>query len=84
MVDCAFGQDGLTVTLRRSKTDRDGAGTMVSVRAVDDHSLEETNSREGVVTCKTLISLSADGKTLTITSSSIEGGEPSVGVFEKR
>ena len=60
------------------------AGTMVAVRAVDDHTLEETNSREGVVTGKTLISLSADGKTLTITSSSSGGGEPSVGVFEKR
>jgi integrase len=24
--DCAFGKDGLTVTLRRSKTDQDGAG----------------------------------------------------------
>jgi hypothetical protein len=57
---------------------------MVAVRAVNDHTLEETNSREGVVTGKTLISLSADGKTLTITSSSSGGGEPSVGVFEKR
>jgi site-specific recombinase XerD len=29
--DCAFGSDGLTVTLRRSKTDQDGAGRKVGI-----------------------------------------------------
>jgi site-specific recombinase XerD len=29
--DCAFGQDGLTVTLRRSKTDQDGQGRKVGL-----------------------------------------------------
>jgi len=29
--DCAFGRDGLTVTLRRSKTDQDGAGRKVGI-----------------------------------------------------
>lgn len=29
--DCAFGKDGLTVTLRRSKTDQDGAGRKVGI-----------------------------------------------------
>lgn len=29
--DCAFGKDGLTVTLRRSKTDQDGQGRKVGV-----------------------------------------------------
>ena len=29
--DCAFGKDGLTVTLRRSKTDQDGAGRNVGI-----------------------------------------------------
>src|SRR3984885_2989591 len=29
--DCAFGKDGLTVTLRRSKTDQDGAGRKIGV-----------------------------------------------------
>jgi site-specific recombinase XerD len=29
--DCAFGRDGLTVTLRRSKTDQDGAGRKIGI-----------------------------------------------------
>jgi site-specific recombinase XerD len=29
--DCAFGKDGLTVTLRRSKTDQEGAGRRVGI-----------------------------------------------------
>ena len=29
--DCAFSKDGLTVTLRRSKTDQDGAGRKVGI-----------------------------------------------------
>jgi site-specific recombinase XerD len=29
--DCVFGKDGLTITLRRSKTDQDGAGRKVGI-----------------------------------------------------
>jgi len=29
--DCVFGKDGLTITLRRSKTDQDGAGRKIGV-----------------------------------------------------
>jgi integrase len=29
--DCAFGNDGLTVTLRKSKTDQDGAGRKIGI-----------------------------------------------------
>jgi len=29
--DCIFGRDGLTVTLRRSKTDQDGAGRKIGI-----------------------------------------------------
>jgi site-specific recombinase XerD len=29
--DCTFGRDGLTVTLRRSKTDQDGAGRRIGI-----------------------------------------------------
>jgi integrase len=29
--DCAFGKDGLTVTLRRSKTDQDGSGRKIGI-----------------------------------------------------
>jgi site-specific recombinase XerD len=31
IADCAFGKDGLTVTLRRSKTDQDGAGRKIGI-----------------------------------------------------
>jgi len=31
IADCAFGKDGLVVTLRRSKTDQDGAGRKVGI-----------------------------------------------------
>jgi site-specific recombinase XerD len=31
IADCAFGKDGLTVTLRRSKVDQDGAGRKVGI-----------------------------------------------------
>ena len=29
--DCSFGKDGLTITLRRSKTDQDGAGRKIGI-----------------------------------------------------
>jgi site-specific recombinase XerC len=29
--DCAFGKDGLTVTLRRSKTDQQGVGRKIGI-----------------------------------------------------
>ena len=29
--DCAFGKDGLTVTLRKSKTDQNGAGRKIGI-----------------------------------------------------
>ena len=29
MEDCEFGKDGLTITLRRSKTDQDGVGRKI-------------------------------------------------------
>jgi integrase len=31
VVDCAFSKDGLTITLRRSKTDQDGAGRRIGI-----------------------------------------------------
>jgi integrase len=31
VADCSFGRDGLTVTLRRSKTDQEGAGRKVGI-----------------------------------------------------
>jgi len=60
------------------------AGTMFAFRPVDDHTVEESDSREGVATGKATYSVSADGKTLTITSTPAGASEPSVSVFEKR
>jgi len=31
LADCAFGRDGLTVTLRRSKTDQEGQGRKIGL-----------------------------------------------------
>jgi integrase len=31
VADCAFGKDGLTITLRRSKTDQQGAGRKIGI-----------------------------------------------------
>ena len=31
LADCVFGKDGLTITLRRSKTDQDGAGRKIGI-----------------------------------------------------
>jgi integrase len=31
IADCVFGKDGLTITLRRSKTDQDGAGRKIGI-----------------------------------------------------
>src|ERR1700730_11026229 len=31
VADCSFGKDGLTVTLRRSKTDQDGQGRKIGI-----------------------------------------------------
>jgi len=62
------------------------SGTMMAFRAIDDHTLESTSSREGVTTGKTTLSVSNDGKTLTSTSASIVPNgnrEPTVSVYEK-
>lgn len=63
------------------------SGTMIAFRAIDDHMLESTSSRQGVVTGKATLSVSNDGKTMTSTTRSIgpEGNrEPSVRVYGKR
>jgi hypothetical protein len=63
------------------------AGTMVAARALDDHTIEESDSRSGTPTGMSTMALSADGKTLTVTSVAMrpEGkGEPTVAVYRKR
>lgn len=61
--------------------------SMVAARQTDPSTLEFTNSREGVETGKTVRTLSADGKTMTVTSTelgSAAGKEPFVQVYVKQ
>jgi hypothetical protein len=62
-------------------------GTMTAARQVDDHTIEFTQSRDGVVSGKNVRTVSADGKTLTVTTTTVgpnAGGEPSVSVFVRQ
>ncbi len=62
-------------------------GTMTAARQVDGSTIEFTNSREGVETGKTIRAISADGKTMTVTSTelgAITSKEPFVQVFVKQ
>jgi hypothetical protein len=58
---------------------------IISAKEVDDHTIETTYSREGTVTWKTILKVSPDGKTLTmsITTARPTSGATSVRVFEK-
>jgi hypothetical protein len=63
------------------------AGTMIAARAIDDHTIEESDSGNGTPTGKTTMALSADGTTLTATSVRITPkGEaaPAISVYRKR
>jgi len=63
------------------------AGSMVAARAVDDHTIEESDDRSGTPTGKTTMALSAGGKTLTVTSVAIRPdgkSEPTITVYQKR
>ena len=62
-------------------------GTMRAAKAIDAYTIEFTQSREGVVTGKTVSAVSRDGKTMTVTFTP-EGPnastEPSVDVFRRK
>jgi len=63
------------------------SGTMVALKLIDSQTIEVAGSREGVLTYKQTIAISADGKTLTATAVSLapnDSREPSVTVFEKQ
>jgi hypothetical protein len=63
------------------------AGTMTAAKRVDDRTLEFTQSREGVVSGKSVRQVSADGKTLTDTNTTVgpnASAEPSVIVYVKQ
>jgi len=59
---------------------------MISAKQLDDSTIETTHSRDGTVVGKTILKVSADGKTLYQTTTSIGSNtkqEPSVRVFQK-
>lgn len=62
------------------------SGTMVAFKVIDDNTLESTSTRAGVVTGRTTLKISNDGKTLTATTTEVDPNgsrEPSVSVFDK-
>lgn len=62
-------------------------GTTAAGKVVNDRTIELTNGRDGTVSGKTTWALSADGKTLTSTSTNVTPGassEPSVSVFVRQ
>ena len=68
-----------------------GAGTipgaMTAARRVDDHTIEFTTSREGVATGTSVRKVSPDGKTLTVTNTTLgpnASKEPSIVVYMKQ
>ncbi len=63
------------------------SGTMVALKLIDAQTMEAAQSREGVPTGKTTITISADGRVMTATSVNLAPNasrEPSVTVFEKQ
>jgi hypothetical protein len=61
-------------------------GTTSAAKVVDEHTIAFTQSREGVVAGKSVRTVSADGRTLTVTNTTVgpNAGEPSVVVFMKQ
>ena len=63
------------------------SGTMTAVRLVDASTLEFTNSREGTVTGKSVRTVSADGKLMTVTNTQLgpnASKEPQISVFVRQ
>ena len=63
------------------------AGTMIAAKQTDDRTIETTTSREGVITGRSKRVLSADGRTMTVTTSLVGPNaptEPSVTVYVKQ
>ncbi len=62
-------------------------GSMVAARQTSPSTIEFSNSREGIETGKTVRTISADGKTMTVTSTELganTGKDPFVQVFVKQ
>lgn len=63
------------------------SNTMAAAKQIDGSTIEITQSREGVATGKSTTTISADGKILTLTTTSFDpsaGKEPSVSVYIKQ
>jgi hypothetical protein len=60
------------------------SGTMTAFRVVDDHTLESTSSRQGVVAGKDTLVVSGDGKVITSTATTTGNREPTIRVFNKQ
>jgi hypothetical protein len=63
------------------------SGTMIAYKKIDDYTLASTSSRNGVVTGNGTLTLSPDGKVLTVTNMQVGsnvGKDPSVSVYEKQ
>jgi len=63
------------------------SGTMIAGKQIDANTLEETRSREGVLTGRSITVVSSDGKVATVTSTNLgpnASAEPSIQVFERQ
>jgi hypothetical protein len=91
VIDERFANSDYTMTLDGKPVPVTGAAVisnmMVAAKQINDHTIETTQSREGTVSGKQTLTLSADAKTLTISTTSISATgsrEPTIRVFEKK
>ena len=91
VIDERFASSDYTMTLDGKPVAVTGAAVisnmMVAAKQTDDHTIETIQSREGTVSGKQTLTLSADGKTLTITTTTVAAvgsREPTIRVFEKK
>jgi len=62
----------------------DPAHTMVSVRRIDDHTVEETDHRDGKVTDEIRMSAAQDGRTMEITDNNLQRGQTTTVILDKQ
>ena len=62
----------------------DPGGSLVSLKKANEYSIEETTKRDGKVVMVNLMTVSADGKTLTVKSENKERGGTSTFVAVKQ
>jgi hypothetical protein len=86
-----FNGQTYTVSLDGTAVPVTGGATllnmMIAAIKVDDYTIETTSSRNGIVTDKSRITISANGKTITIVSTDLGPNAslgPSIAVYDKR